>query len=228
MKNILKFLTVTTLMGLLLSSVAFAKKDNPETTFDGLERVAKSKADLLYVLPAADLSGYNRVIILEPEIAFRKDWQSNQNSSRGANRISNRDMDRMIKEGQKIFLDEFSKVLEKKGYATAEEPDDDVLLVRPAIVDLDVKAPDPNRTNSMWNRVYTESAGDATLVIELYDSVTKQILVRAVDHKRDIGDSFGFGVPRTQHTNIMDARDAFASWARMLARGLDMAKEAKD
>lgn len=227
MKNTIKLLTVATILSIALSPAAFAKKDHPDVTFDGLERVKKSKADLVYVLPDADLSGYNRVIILEPEIAFRKNWQSDQNSGRGANRVSNKDMERMIKGGKEIFLDEFSKVLKKKGYEMAEEPDDDVLLVRPAIVDLDVKAPDPRNMNSMWSRVYTEEAGEATLVIELYDSVTKQILVRAVDHKYDIGDSFGMGMPRTQSSNIMDARDAFASWAKMLANGLDKAKKGK-
>lgn len=228
MNKILKILTVTTLLSLMLAPAAFAKKSHPDVTFDGLERVKKSKADLVYVLPEADLSGYNRVIILEPEIAFRKNWQSDQNSGRMSNRISNKDMERMIKDGKKLFLDEFSKVLEKKGYTTAEEPDDDVLLVRPSIVDLDVKAPDPNNMNSMWTKVYSEDAGEATLVIELYDSVTKQVLVRAIDHKHDIGDSFGMRMPRTQSTNAMDAREAFASWARMLANGLDKAKSAKD
>lgn len=227
MKNTVKLLTLATILSIVLSPAAFAKKSHPDVTFDGLERVKKSKADLVYVLPEADLSGYNRVIILEPEIAFRKNWQSDQNSGRGVNRVSNKDMERMIKGGKEIFLDEFSKVLKKKGYEMADEPDDDVLLVRPAIVDLDVKAPDPNNMNSMWSKVYSEEAGEATLVIELYDSVTKQILVRAIDHKYDIGDSFGFGMPRTQSTNIMDARDAFASWARMLANGLDKAKQGK-
>ena len=228
MKNTIKVLSAVLLMSMALTPAAFAKKKYPDVTDDGLERVKKSKADIVYVLPEADLSGYNRIILLEPDIAFRKNWQSDQNSGRGANRISNRDMEKMIKSGKEIFLEEFSKVLEKKGYAITDEPDDDVLLVKPSIVDLDVTAPDPNNMNSMWSRVYSEDAGEATLVVELYDSVTKQILVRAIDRQRDIGDSFGFGVPRTRSTNINDARQAFGSWARMLAGGLDKAKNAKN
>jgi hypothetical protein len=206
---------------------AFAKKKHPDVTFDGLERVKKSRADLVYVLPEADLSGYNRVIVLEPEISFRKGWQSDVNSARSMRRVSNKDMERMIQGGKEIFADEFTKVLKKKGYDIAEEPDDDVLLVRPAIVDLDVKAPDPNNINSMYAKTYTDGAGQATMVLELYDSVTKQVLVRAIDTKSDYGDSFSWRMPRSQTTNIMDARDAFAGWASMLAKGLDNAKKGK-
>lgn len=63
------------------------------------------------------------------------------------------------------------------------------------------------------------------LVIELYDSVTEQLLVRAIDTKRD-DDSFAWRIPRNQSTNIRDARAAFQSWAKMLAKGLDRARKA--
>ncbi len=204
-------------------SDAFAKKKKiPDFTHDGLERVnkPKSKADVVYVLPDADLSDYKRVIILEPHIAFQKNWRQDINSQRTIDRISEADMEGMIERGKKYFMEQFTKVLEKKGYPVVHAAEGDVLLVRPAIVDLEVFAPDPDRTAGAWKKVYTENAGEATLMIELYDSVTGQIIARALDH-REFGEQFGWYQPRDQFTNINDARQVFSNWANMLARGLD-------
>jgi hypothetical protein len=59
------------------------------------------------------------------------------------------------------------------------------------------------------------------MVIELYDSVSRDILVRAVDRRTQIGqDGSGWAMPRSQTTNVADARLAFQAWARMFVNGL--------
>lgn len=207
-------------------SDAYAKKKKlPDVTHDGLERVdSKKGADAVYKLPEADLSGYEKIILLEPQIAFRKYWKQDINASKMVDRVDDDDMEAMISKGKKLFLDAFTKVLNKKGYPVVHTAEGNVLLVRPSIINLDVHAPDPNRTAGVWKEVYTEYAGEATLVIELYDSTSGQILARAIDNKSDIGDNFGWAQPRDQFSNVNDARSAFSSWAKMLARGLDEAK----
>lgn len=208
-------------------TAAFAKKKLPDVTHDGLVRVEKSKADAVYLQPGVDLSTFNKIILLEPTISFRKGWQSDVNSSRRFERISNDDMVSMIAKGKSMFMEEFTKVLEKKGYPVVHAPDADVLYIKAAVINLDVKAPDPNNTRGTLFDTYSDGAGSATLVLELYDSITGKILARGVDSKSDDGDAFSWRVPRTQSTNIADARKAFRSWARMLAKGLDRVKEAK-
>lgn len=225
-----KYSITPALLVLLFSATAlFAKKEEfPDVSHDGLVKVQKAKyGDVVYVLPEADLSGYDAIILLEPTIAFRKHWKSDFNSSRRTDRITDKDIAKMISSGKELFLSEFKKTLEKKGYPIVEESAANVLLVRPAIVDLNVNAPMVNG-GSPWTKVYSESAGDATLYIELFDSQTEQILVRAVDRKRDIGDKGSWRFERTRGSNEMDARAAFRSWAKMLAKGLDRAKEAKE
>lgn len=66
-----------------------------------------------------------------------------------------------------------------------------MLLVKPSIIDLDIYAPDQNKQAGKRVKTYTEAAGETTLSIELYDSITQQNLVRALGTKRDIGDTFG-------------------------------------
>lgn len=176
----------------LFSTSAIARKGMPDVTHDGLERVeADGTADSIYLLPEADFSEYKKVMLAEPQISFRRNWQQDINSGRMFDRISDSDIEDMIATGKELLLSEFTDELKKSDIAFVEKPEGDVLLVRAIISDLSVNAPDPNNTAGLWSRVYAESAGEATLTIELYDSVTEQILARAIDSKIDIGDTFG-------------------------------------
>jgi hypothetical protein len=120
-----------------------------------------------------------------------------------------------IKTGMaELFLEVFTEELEKAGIPITEEPGDDVLLLRPAIINLDVAAPDLRTTGRSSS--YVTSAGSATLYIEFYDSVTGQILARAADFKkaRDWG-TFQWA---TSASNRREARALLKQWADMLVQ----------
>lgn len=222
-----------TLAAAMAAAVLFApltgfakKKELPEISEDGLHKVHKPKeVDVAYTRPGVDFSTYNTVKVLEPYIAFRKDWKDNQNSSRPTNKISDRDMQKMISTGKELFAKEFKKVLEKKGYPVVDEIGSDTLIVRPAIINLDVYAPDPNNLNGIWNKVYTDGAGQATLYVELFDGPSSQILAKAFDHKDGSMGGSSWRMPRTRSSNMNDARSAMNDWAHALVNGLERAKE---
>ncbi len=91
-------------------SDAFAKRpklpDLPDITHDGLVRVEDpNSADAVYLLPGADLSGYEKIILLEPQISFKKYWKRDINRGRG-NRINDRDIEKMIARGKDLLLEE--------------------------------------------------------------------------------------------------------------------------
>ncbi len=222
-------LTLTFLLIALAATEVQARKKKvppPDTTHDGLVRVEKAKADLVYVLPGADLSGYDKVNLLEAYIAFHKDWQSYYNSTAGLmDHITDRDMEKMIERGKELFSHAFTDMLEKNGYPVVKEIGDDVLLVRPAVINVEVSVPDPDRIKGMGGGgIYTESAGSATLFIELYDSVSQQILARAFDSPPP---DMAWRIPRDYSSNAMDARRIFGNWAKLLVKALDRAKAAK-
>jgi hypothetical protein len=200
-----------------------AKDAPPETSHDGLVLVKDSEVDIAYALPGADLSGYAKVMILEPHIAFKKNWQREQNRSTRSGRISDKDMERMISRGKDLFSHVFIDVLEENDYPVVSEAGADVLLVRPAIIDLDVAAPDIKTAGRTIN--YSASAGEATLYVELYDSVSGQILARASDKKADRRSDLRWGMSRSSVTNTADATRALKYWAELLVDALNTAKK---
>lgn len=224
-RKILPTLLTLTLLGCPLTVLAKKKTELPTVTHDGLHMVENPKgADLAYLRPGVDFSVYKTIALVEPQISFRKDWKRDQNSSRPLNKISNRDMEKMISSGQELFLKEFKKVLQKEGYTLVDEIGDDTLIVRAAIINLDIYAPDPNNDN-MMNKVYADGFGQANIYIELFDGPTQQILARAADHKDDHGNPINWHINRTRSRNKADASAAFHGWAEALANGLKRAQE---
>lgn len=195
-----------------------ASDEPPELTHDGLELVDGTKLDAVYRLPGADFTQYERVAILECAVAFRKNWQRDQNRNRrGTARIKQEDMDRIKAALSDEFLKIFSEELEKGGYAVVDTGGEDVLLLRPAIINLDVTAPDimePGRT-----RTFAASAGQMTLYMEVFDSVTSAILGRAVDGQSAW--SAGRVQISNRVTNKAEADRILRRWAKILVNKLD-------
>src|SRR4029079_15209560 len=77
---------------LVLPLCAAAAKQPPQTTFYGLELRPNTKLAVVYLRPEADFSGYRKVALLDCAVAFKKDWQRNQNSTNPL-AISAKDMD---------------------------------------------------------------------------------------------------------------------------------------
>jgi hypothetical protein len=200
----------------------------PESTPEGLVRVHGSQADVVYVLPGADLSTYNAVMLDEPEVAFVKNWRWDYNDKVSfENQISSSDMVTMINTGKDLLKESFTKQLGEGGYAVVKAPGPNVLRVKASLMDLDAYAPDPNLRQSGLNRTYTQGAGEATMVVELRDSVTGQLLAQAYDRKSGKeGFASGTSGSRNHATNMTDAQAALDYWAGMLVNGLNRAKAA--
>ena len=71
-------------------------------------------------------------------------------------------------------------------------------------------------------RTYSESAGEMTLYLELYDSVTDDLLAKALDRKKDR--QTGYFRWQTRITNRAAANRILQAWADVLKEGLDEAR----
>ena len=189
-----------------------AAEDELEVTFEGLVPVEGARAAMAYVDPNADFSVFQQVAILDPFVAFRANWQRDQRRRRSRN-VRASDMERIKADTAAIFRDVFIERLEAAGFAITTEAGDDVLVLRPAIIDLDVTAADVSRPGR--SRTYTANSGAATLYIQLVDSMTGDLLGRAAD-RRVARDAGGFMTWNNRVTNMAGARRTFGRWADQL------------
>lgn len=187
-------------------------------------RIKSKRAEVVYVQPGASLDGYDKIMLVEPQISFRKDWKNDWNRDNPMRRVDDRYMAEAVATGKRLLTEEFSSALTDKGFTLIDQPGSDVLMVKPAIIDLDIYAPDPNNTAGMWTKTYSDGSGRATLFVELFDSSSQQILVRVMDTKDNENDGYSWRVQRNRASNMADARFAFSSWGIDLANGLIQAQ----
>ena len=207
------------LASFLLSAVPLIAEDKlPEVSHDGLHLVPGTEVAAAWVKPDADFGSYDKVMILDAYVAFRKGWMRDKNRS-SVHRITHSDVERIKKDVAGLFHETFVEVLsEKEGYPVVEAAGDAVLLLRPAIIDLDVTAPDVD--TAARSRTYAASAGAATLYLELYDSVSGEILARAIDRKA-ANHPGNFMRWTNRMTNRAEARKVLAEWAGLLRDRMD-------
>jgi hypothetical protein len=109
----------------------------------------------------------------------------------------------------------------KNGYPLVNEPGPDVLRVRAQIVDLFINAPDP-RTPGV--KSYVVSAGEMTLVADLYDSETNALIGHVIDRKRALENGpYDFQIANSV-TNAAEADRILSGWARRLRNALENAR----
>jgi hypothetical protein len=211
------FGTVVAMMFALLQPTQ-AQNQPQQQSHDGLTLLPDSEVGIAYLDSDADLSGYSKIMILDCYVAFRKDWQKDHKKTGSHVSVSSHDMDRIKADTAALFREVFTeKLSEDGGYEIVNAAGPDVLLVRPAIIDLDIEAPD---TAAGRSRMYTTTAGSATLFVELYDSVTGDILARAGD-KEVARTAGGYLTYTNRVTNRSDARRILSRWAELLRDKLD-------
>ncbi|MGH8034963.1 MAG: DUF3313 family protein [Lysobacterales bacterium] len=183
-----------------------------------------TKAYAVYAKPGTSLAQYDKVKLLDCYVQFVDNYQReyNMNEVGLQGRISTQDMEN-IKQGLAAeFRKVFTEVLQKGGQQIVDDVGPDVLLLRPAIINLDVTAPDT--MSAGMSRTYVTSAGQMTLYMEMYDSATSELLVRVIDPQEgDRGGGIGFQANRV--TNTMEAKQILAQWATALSKHLSAAQQ---
>lgn len=208
---------------LLAAAPPRAVAGEPPPEWDGLTRVPDKGPDHLYLLRGADFSNYNAVKISPIEIAFDKNWDRGRGNNRNPARfVSDQDMEQIRTELAGEFHTIFTNDLVKGGWTISGLTGEHVLAITPAIVNLNITAPNTQQTSGRGHTFVTNT-GHMTLFLELRDSVTGQLIGRVVDNVsgRRSGNSFEIAGPVT-HTN--DVRLAISKWADETMTALNYAK----
>jgi hypothetical protein len=205
------------------SSLAASKKEVDEAmSRDGLQKISVKGLDLAYARPGASLAAYKRVKLDPVEVEFDKSWDPAKTGSRI--KLSNEEREKIKAGVAKLVEEEFAKALQKDGaYQIASESAPDVLRVKVSILNLYVNAPSGSG-GAGRSKTYVSSAGQMTLLAELSDAASGQMLARVADRR----EANGVGARSMQLAdrilNEDAAREVAAAWAQTLRKALDKAR----
>ena len=199
-----------------------AVADEAPTSWDGLIEVKPKRMDAAFLMPGADFRPYTRLMVDPTQVAFNKDWQRSINDERRdlSRKVTDEEAAKILEAARSNFDDVFREEFQKGGWEVVNTPGPDVLRVATAVVNLYINAPDPMSPGR--TRTYTTNAGEATLIIEVRDSMTGALLGRVLD-RRETRDT---GVPQltSSVTNVADFRALFKQWAGISIKGLEELK----
>ena len=202
-------------IGLALINTAVLADKLPAVSHDGLHLMKDTKVHAVYMQPGADLSEYDKVAILDTYVAFRKNWQRDHNRDEvdPERRVTDKEMNQIREELAAEFKKVFVEVLSiRGGHQLVDTAGQGVLILRPAIINLDIAAPDTMAPG--MGRTFTTETGRMTLYLELYDGVTQDIIARIIDHEV-VGNEFGIQWAN-RVTNKAEADRALRHWATLL------------
>lgn len=197
-------------------ATAAKKEEPPQTTPDGLKLAKNTKTRIVYRADGAELDKYTKVMIVECAVAFKKNWQRdyNRDAVSLSGQVRDSDVTRIKNELSAEFKKVFTEVMTESNHEVVTEAASDVLILRPAIINLVVNAPDLRTAGR--TRTYVADAGQMTLYLELYDSVSSAKLAIIMDAK-DAGRMSPTMGMTNRVTNVRDADRILKSWATELA-----------
>ncbi len=206
----------------LLGAASTALAKDATETWDGLVEVKAKKVDAAFLMPGADFRPYNKVMIDKTQAAFQKDWLKSMNrpTTSLSRRVSDEQAAEILEAARTNFDDIIAEAFKEGGYEVVATPAQDVLRVAAAVVNLYVNAPDVQSAGR--GRTYTTEAGEATLILEVRDSLTGALMGRAVD-RRATRTTVGFQVTNSV-TNLADFRALFKQWGKIAVNGLEELK----
>ena len=201
--------------------------DSPSVSPEGMQLKHNTRSTIAYQKEGVNFADYNKIQFAQSTVAFKKNWQRDYNRNQPAMSLSSRIKDKdvvRIKESVKALLDEIFKAEfgEAGGYPIVEQAITGTLLLKPAIIGLDLNAPDLMSANR--NRTFVNEAGEATLFLEVYDAVSGEILARVIDTET-VGDNNNFYQWANRATNTADAKRVIKKWAKTLRNKFDQAHE---
>ena len=214
------FVAMFLVSAMLCAPPVAAQSADSAWTQGGLQQIAVKGLDAAFARPGASLAQYDKVLLRPVEVAFQKNWARNMSTGTRM-RVSSEDMQRIRSRLATRLQEAVRSELAAGGYQLVDAPGDDVLDVQMDIVNLYVPAPAVHPGMHQPD-VYAVSAGQATLVVQLNDSVTGDAIARAVQ---------SYAAAETVHMtridnfeNDVEAGKACAIWAKSLRDALDRSR----
>ena len=221
MKRLAAFAAVLILVG-CSSEPTIQTGPGAETTFDGLVRIDNARFAAAWIDPEIDVKQYNKIIPGGAEFEFRAAQKVSASAARHSNQsefwISDANKQRLTEIVSEVFTEELQK---SKYFTLTEEPGPDTLIVNGALHDIVSNVPPQEVGRS---EIWLRSLGEATLVIELRDSLSNEVIYRAVERRavENVGSQM---IRANTATTWAEVRRWARRWAVSLREGLDSVHE---
>jgi Protein of unknown function (DUF3313) len=206
------------------SAPTFQTGEDAELSFDDLTRMEGTVMDAVWARTDIDLTGYRKVMFEGVGVEYRE--VSGPYSGRArtgtARSTSNRTEFRLHPDTRAQFEAEITAAFREEMAASdvfeiVEEAGPDVLLIVGGLLDVVSRVPPENIGRS---RIWLDSVGEATLILEIRSSVSNSIYARAVDRRAAGSQGQTFQASSTV-TNRAEVRRLGRRWGKMLRDGLD-------
>jgi hypothetical protein len=194
-----------------------------EVTYDGLTRVDNTKMHTVWARTDIDLSSYTKVRFESVDVEYRpvKGPYSGR-AGMASTRTRSQDTFPMDDATRKLVAETifaaFQQELAKSDkYTMIDIEGPDVLTVRASLLDVVSQVPPETMGRSS---IYIDKVGEATLVLELYDSESNAILARSVD-RRAAERSGTTLMSSNPVSNKAEVTRLGRTWGTMLRSGLE-------
>jgi len=190
-----------------------------EVTFDGLHRVDKTVMSAAWVKPDLDLRVYEKLMLVGAGITYapldeegERWWPGRSDVTEFP--INEEARERFREEVSTAFVEGLSDI---EGYEIVTEPGPQTLMLVAGVIDVMSRVPPADECVGRCD-IYLTDVGEATLVIELRDSVTGEVLVRAADRRAA---EAAFPIDASSVTVWPEVRRLASTWARMVRKRLE-------
>jgi hypothetical protein len=192
---------------------------NAEVTFDGLVRIDNSRFAGAWIDPEVDLKQYTKIMPGGAEFQFRNVQKTagRMQTTRSNERefwISDSNRQRLIDTVSEIFDEELQA---SQHFTVTDEPGPDTLVIVGVMHDIVSRVP-PDLVGR--GEIWLSSLGEATLVLQISDSLSGEVIFRAVE-RRSVERPGGQMVLANSASTWGEVRRWARRWAVNLREGLD-------
>jgi hypothetical protein len=222
MKKILLTLAAMIIAGCSSAPPTIQEGPDAEVSYDGLHVVDNSAFKAAWADPDIDFSRYNKIMpggaFFEYRAVKKRSGTTRAISSQKEFYIDDKAREKLKEVVSEIFNEELAK---SSRFTVTDAPGPDVLIIRGGLHDIVSMVP-PEIIGR--GDVYLSSVGEITLILEVVDSMSGEVIMRAVE--RRALDRSGMAMRSSTVNTWAEVRRVTRRWATKLRDGLDSIPEA--
>ncbi len=218
MKKILLMFVAMTMAGCSSAPPTIQQGPNAEVSFDGLHVVDSSIFKAAWADPDIDFSRYDKIMpggaFFEYRAVKKTSGSQRATYSQSEFYINEKSREKLAENASEIFNEELAK---SSRFSVTDASGPDVLIIRGGLHDIVSKVPPETSGRS---DVYLSSVGEITLILEAADSMSGEVIFRAVE-RRALGRDGGTTMRSSSVNTRAEVRRVIRRWATKLRDGLD-------